>query len=406
MHRASRPPSSPAARGRHRPRALARGRDAGRPPRRAAAAVRGLDDGTAKAARSNRFGQCVLTSPGSACYAGLTPAKRSSSSAMRIRFFGDGWQISKRLGARRFWRVPVMDGEFVCEWTTFMTKGAVGGGNLLLMGATADTTLAADRGGGRAPCARCPTSSCRFPAASPARARKSARSTRAPAPRPTTPTARRSRARSTAPSVPRSARVLEIVIDGLTSDAVRDAMRAGLTGHRRARAGARARCASAPATTAASSAVTIITSESCCREAARLHAPVGPRTAARPHAADAREARRKDRLRNRRARVADDPRARDGRRRVPRPHGGSGDDRHRGRLRAVRPRRRGARERNARRGGERRGRSRPVDERRASDHTRRRRTFRGLRDEGRRARDHGLGRRAPRRTAGRGNHRA
>ena len=48
-----------------------------------------------------------------------------------LRYFGDGWQISKKFGDRHFWRIPVMDGEFLCEATTGFTKGAVGGGNLL-----------------------------------------------------------------------------------------------------------------------------------------------------------------------------------------------------------------------------------------------------------------------------------
>src|SRR5207302_5446418 len=60
-----------------------------------------------------------------------------------LRFFGDGWQISKRLGGKHYWRVPVMDGEFVCEATTGLTKRAVGGGNLVIMGASAGGTLAA-----------------------------------------------------------------------------------------------------------------------------------------------------------------------------------------------------------------------------------------------------------------------
>src|SRR4249920_3995176 len=63
----------------------------------------------------NRVGQCVLTSPGSACYAGLDSGDDKLKLGDAIRFFGDGWQIAKRLGARRYWRVPVMDGEFVCE---------------------------------------------------------------------------------------------------------------------------------------------------------------------------------------------------------------------------------------------------------------------------------------------------
>src|SRR5215470_17645375 len=80
----------------------------------------------------NRVGQCVLTSPGSACYAGLEGEKKLKLGSS-LRFFGDGWQMSKVIGGRRFWRIPVMDGEFVCEQTTSITKKAVGGGNLLVL---------------------------------------------------------------------------------------------------------------------------------------------------------------------------------------------------------------------------------------------------------------------------------
>jgi formylmethanofuran--tetrahydromethanopterin N-formyltransferase len=89
-----------------------------------------------------RVGQCVLTSPGSACYAGLDGEERLRLGD-GLRYFGDGWQVSKRFGGRHYWRVPVLDGEFVCEATTGLTKQAVGGGNLLIMGRSADATLAA-----------------------------------------------------------------------------------------------------------------------------------------------------------------------------------------------------------------------------------------------------------------------
>jgi formylmethanofuran--tetrahydromethanopterin N-formyltransferase len=89
-----------------------------------------------------RVGQCVLTSPGSACYAGLDGAE-ALRLGTALRYFGDGWQISKRLGDKHYWRLPVMDGEFVCEATTGLTKAAVGGGNLLIMAATAQAALAA-----------------------------------------------------------------------------------------------------------------------------------------------------------------------------------------------------------------------------------------------------------------------
>ncbi len=89
-----------------------------------------------------RVGQCVLTCPGTACYAALE-GEENLRLGNALRYFADGWQISKRFGAKHYWRLPVMDGEFVCEATTGLTKKAVGGGNLLIMGASAGTALAA-----------------------------------------------------------------------------------------------------------------------------------------------------------------------------------------------------------------------------------------------------------------------
>jgi formylmethanofuran--tetrahydromethanopterin N-formyltransferase len=90
----------------------------------------------------NRVGQCVLTSPGSACFAGLK-AEKSLKLGASLRFFGDGWQVSKLVGGRRVWRIPVMDGEFVCEEKTGYTKKAVGGGNILVLGKSHAAVLVA-----------------------------------------------------------------------------------------------------------------------------------------------------------------------------------------------------------------------------------------------------------------------
>ncbi len=97
----------------------------------------------------NRVGQCVLTSPGSACYAGVESEKRIGL-GQGPRFFGDGFQTAKRMGKSRYWRVPVMDGEFVIEETTGIITDAVGGGNVLILGndragllATAEAAVAA-----------------------------------------------------------------------------------------------------------------------------------------------------------------------------------------------------------------------------------------------------------------------
>ena len=83
----------------------------------------------------NRVGQCVLTSPGSACYSAFE-APLSLDLGNALRKFGDGWQTSRRVGGKRYWRVPVMDGEFVCEDKTGCITDAVGGGNLLLLGSS------------------------------------------------------------------------------------------------------------------------------------------------------------------------------------------------------------------------------------------------------------------------------
>lgn len=80
-----------------------------------------------------RVGQCILTCPTTACYNGLPdadPEKRIRIGG-QIRFFGDGFQSSKVIGARRLWRIPVMDGEFLCE-DMFGTVKGVAGGNLLI----------------------------------------------------------------------------------------------------------------------------------------------------------------------------------------------------------------------------------------------------------------------------------
>jgi formylmethanofuran--tetrahydromethanopterin N-formyltransferase len=93
---------------------------------------------------TNRVGQCVLTCPTTACYNGLDgcPKEKQISVGGQLRFFGDGYQSSKKIGDRRFWRVPVMDGEFVCE-DRFGTVKGVAGGNLIVCGTNQTTALAA-----------------------------------------------------------------------------------------------------------------------------------------------------------------------------------------------------------------------------------------------------------------------
>lgn len=98
----------------------------------------------------NRVGQCLLTCATTACYNGL-PCEPGKSFRVggALRYFGDGHQMSKKLDDRRFWRVPVMDGEFLCE-DEFGTAKGVAGGNFLILGDSPASALAAAEAGAAA----------------------------------------------------------------------------------------------------------------------------------------------------------------------------------------------------------------------------------------------------------------
>ena len=97
-----------------------------------------------KKAVANRVGQCLMTCPTTAVFDGLPEnetnqaldgfATKTILVGDQLRFFGDGHQKSKLIGERRFWRIPVMDGEFICEDRIGVAKG-VAGGNFLILSA-------------------------------------------------------------------------------------------------------------------------------------------------------------------------------------------------------------------------------------------------------------------------------
>ena len=89
----------------------------------------------------NRVGQCLMTCPTTAVYDGLPQAEESIPLGKHLRYFGDGFQKSKLLDGRRYWRVPVMDGEFLVEEKLGVAQG-VAGGNIILQGATPEIALA------------------------------------------------------------------------------------------------------------------------------------------------------------------------------------------------------------------------------------------------------------------------
>lgn len=89
----------------------------------------------------DRVGQSILTCPGTACYSGLAEGEKLRL-GRSLRYFGDGYEKAKRIGDRRFWRIPVMDGEFVCDDSVGQKK-AVGGGNFLILARSHPEALAA-----------------------------------------------------------------------------------------------------------------------------------------------------------------------------------------------------------------------------------------------------------------------
>ena len=88
-----------------------------------------------------RIGQCVMTCPSTACYNGIDKGNEIVVGG-QLRYFGDGYQISKEIAGKRLWRIPVMDGEFLVD-DIFKTKEAVGGGNILILAKDQNTALKA-----------------------------------------------------------------------------------------------------------------------------------------------------------------------------------------------------------------------------------------------------------------------
>jgi formylmethanofuran--tetrahydromethanopterin N-formyltransferase len=80
----------------------------------------------------DRIGQSVLTCPTTACFDGLADAAERVVVGGLLRHFGDRYQSSKFLDGQRYWRIPVMEGEFLIQ-ESFGVQKAIGGGNLLIL---------------------------------------------------------------------------------------------------------------------------------------------------------------------------------------------------------------------------------------------------------------------------------
>ena len=84
----------------------------------------------------------MLTCPTTACFDGLPEAADRVNVGGLLRHFGDRFQSSKFLDGKRYWRIPVMEGEFLVQ-ETFGVQKAIGGGNLLILAKDQSAVLAA-----------------------------------------------------------------------------------------------------------------------------------------------------------------------------------------------------------------------------------------------------------------------
>jgi formylmethanofuran--tetrahydromethanopterin N-formyltransferase len=79
-----------------------------------------------------RIGQCIMTCPTTSAFDAMPNAKRRLKVGRSLRLFGDGFQRKGLVGNRKVWRIPVMEGSFIVE-DKFGCAEAVAGGNFLIL---------------------------------------------------------------------------------------------------------------------------------------------------------------------------------------------------------------------------------------------------------------------------------
>jgi formylmethanofuran--tetrahydromethanopterin N-formyltransferase len=176
-----------------------------------------------------RIGQCIMTCPTTAAYNGFETAKRKLAVGSSLRYFGDGFQKKAMINGRRCWKIPVMEGEFTVE-DGFGAQEAVAGGNFMIFAQNQTTGLKAAEAAADAIREKAPDVIMPFPGGV-CRAGSKAGSLKykmkASTNHPYCPTLRTLVPDTVVPENVES--VYEIVINGLTLDAVKNAMKQGVT---------------------------------------------------------------------------------------------------------------------------------------------------------------------------------
>ncbi|ADI74664.1 formylmethanofuran/tetrahydromethanopterin N-formyltransferase [Methanohalobium evestigatum Z-7303] len=80
-----------------------------------------------------RLGQCVLTAPTTAVFNGLLEAKKQFDTGYKLKFFGDGMESETQILDRKMYSIPIMEGDFLIEESIGAVEG-VAGGNFFIFG--------------------------------------------------------------------------------------------------------------------------------------------------------------------------------------------------------------------------------------------------------------------------------
>jgi len=175
-----------------------------------------------------RIGQCIMTCPTTSAFDALPNAKRRMKVGRSLRYFGDGFQKKGIVGGRKVWRIPVMEGEFIVE-DSFGVAEAVAGGNFLILAKDKNSGLQAAEEAVKA--IKCNASDVIMPfpggvCRSGSKAGSLKYKLKASTNHPFCPTLKKIVADSQLPEDVNS--VYEIVINGLTVEAVKKAMGEGI----------------------------------------------------------------------------------------------------------------------------------------------------------------------------------
>ena len=175
-----------------------------------------------------RIGQCTLTCPTTAAFNGLT-GKRTLNVGSSLRYFGDGFQKKAMVDGRKCWKIPVMEGNFIVE-DGFGAMEAIAGGNFMIFASTQEAGLKASELAAEAIRTSAPDVIMIFPGGV-CRAGSKAGSLKyklkASTNHPYCPTLRTLVPDSVVPEGVTC--VYEIVVNGLTLDAVKNALKLGVT---------------------------------------------------------------------------------------------------------------------------------------------------------------------------------